>query len=104
MAVFINLTGANRISLIGKVRQIIGSFALSSPERDLANFHGPIMHLQLGEVSTIVVSAPEAGKRSYENAGHNLRLKAISTHPEHHILWCCRHCFCEIWRLLEANA
>lgn len=48
-------------TIVSNMHQIMGS----SPHhclRDLAKIHGPIMHIKLGEVSTVFVSKPEAAK------------------------------------------
>ncbi|CAH9132624.1 unnamed protein product [Cuscuta epithymum] len=57
--------GPWRLPLIGSLHHLVCEFPLRRL-RDLAKIHGPLMHVQLGQVSAVVASSPDMAKAVFK--------------------------------------
>ncbi|RAL52962.1 hypothetical protein DM860_007730 [Cuscuta australis] len=68
--------GPWRLPVIGSMHHLVGSYPLRRL-RELAKIHGPLMHVQLGEVSAIIASSPDMAKAVFKT--HDL---AFASRPK----------------------
>ncbi|GLT73331.1 hypothetical protein SLA2020_451990 [Shorea laevis] len=69
--------GPWKLPLVGNLHNLLGSPQTHHSFRELARKHGPLMHLQLGQVPAIVVSSPRIAREVMKT--HDL---AFSQRPE----------------------
>ncbi|RWR72825.1 Cytochrome P450 [Cinnamomum micranthum f. kanehirae] len=95
--------GPWKLPIIGNIHQLIGPLPHHAL-RDLANKHGPFMHLRLGEVSMIIVSSPRFAEEVMKNHDLNFADRPFFL-PSKIISYGCTNIafspYCNYWRQLR---
>lgn len=69
--------GPWKLPIIGSLHHLLGAELPHHALWDLAKTHGPILHLQLGQISTVVVTSGKVAKEFFKN--HDI---SIASRPE----------------------
>lgn len=69
--------GPWKLPIVGSLHHLLGAKLAHRALWDLAKIHGPIMHLQLGQISTVVVTCGKVAKEFFKN--HDI---SIASRPD----------------------
>ncbi|KAG9443571.1 hypothetical protein H6P81_014911 [Aristolochia fimbriata] len=82
------LPGPSKLPIIGSMHHLISSASkgrsTAQALRDLAYEHGPLMHLQLGEIPTLVVTSIEAAKEILKTHDQNFAYRPLMPTMRYH--------------------
>ncbi|ONK69708.1 uncharacterized protein A4U43_C05F25900 [Asparagus officinalis] len=69
--------GPSKLPIVGSLHHLLGAELAHHALRDLAKLHGPIMHLQLGQIPAVVVTSGIVAREFFKN--HDI---SIASRPE----------------------